>query len=256
MRLINTKKLKFTDFLGTIPQYTILWHTWGNEKVSLQETDDRILSVTSKEGYQKIVDFCRLAVELGYTWAWVDTCCIDKSNLSELAESINSMFRWYQEAAVCCVFLAVLPGDANLRDALPRCRWFTRGWTLQELLAPSKVQFYDREWTLRGTKANLTSALAAITGIMSPVLNHKMQLQEVCIGTRMSWAADRETTHPEDVAYCLLGIFDVSMPLIYGKGEKAFRRLQEEIIRQSNDLTIFGWNQEREPLGVPISAAP
>ncbi|KAK4043895.1 heterokaryon incompatibility protein-domain-containing protein [Parachaetomium inaequale] len=242
MRLLKTDTLEFEEFLGpNTPPYAILSHTWQEEEVSLREMTDRGPSVTRKKGYRKVADYCLLAAQLGYAWAWVDTCCIDKTNHAELAESINSMFRWYQEAAVCHVFLSDLPVDAELKHALPHCRWFTRGWTLQELIAPATVQFYDQAWVLRGTKENLVAELEAITGITKRVLNGSMHVRSFCVAVRMSWAANRETTRPEDKAYCLLGMFDVNMPMIYGEGDKAFRRLQEEIIRQDNDLTIFAW---------------
>jgi hypothetical protein len=247
MRLINTNTLEFAEFLGpTTPPYAILSHTWEDGEVSLREMTDPSPSVTSKNGYRKIVDYCRLAAREGYGWAWIDTCCIDKTNHAELAESINSMFRWYEEAIVCHVFLADLAADAELEDALSRCRWFTRGWTLQELIAPKTVHFHDQSWDMRGTKANLITELAAITGILDTVLDGGLPLHQVCIAVRMSWASNRETTRPEDAAYCLLGIFDVNMPMIYGEGKKAFRRLQEEIIRQSTDLTVFACHHQPE----------
>ncbi|KAK4121509.1 HET-domain-containing protein [Parathielavia appendiculata] len=245
MRLIDTSTLEFSEFLGpTTPRYAILSHTWGADEVSLQDMELGLPSLASKEGYRKVVDYCRLAAQQGYGWAWVDTCCIDKTNHAELAESINSMFRWYQEAAVCHVFLSDLGPQAALGTALPPCRWFTRGWTLQELIAPATVEFYDGNWVMRGTKASLITQLESITGILASVLAGSSRLANVSVGVRMSWAANRETTRPEDMAYSLLGIFDVNMPMIYGEGEKAFRRLQEEIIRQSNDLTIFAWQDD------------
>jgi hypothetical protein len=121
------------------------------------------------------------------------------------------------------------------------CRWFTRGWTLQELIAPEVVEFYNKEWTLRGTKAGLSKALEAVTGIDGQVLRDSTILADVPVARRMSWAANRRTTRVEDIAYCLLGIFDVSMPMLYGEGEKAFARLQEEIAKETNDLTLFAW---------------
>jgi hypothetical protein len=252
MRLINTLTLEFKEFLGpATPPYAILSHTWEEDEVSLQEMTLQLPSLSSKKGYRKVIDYCRLAARDGFYWAWVDTCCIDKTNHAELAESINSMFRWYQEAAVCHVFLSDLPPYTELETALPYCRWFTRGWTLQELIAPSMVEFYDQAWMKRGTKSSLIGQLETITGILGPVLDGSMCLADVSVGVRMSWAAYRSTTRPEDVAYSLLGIFDVNIPMIYGEGQKAFRRLQEEIIRQSNDLTIFAWQHESDgrPLG-------
>lgn len=189
-----------------------------------------------------MLNTCHVAREEGFSWAWVDTCCIDKTNLAELAESIDSMFRWYRDAAVCHAYLSDLAADADLAEAMPRCRWFGYGWTLQEPLAPATVQFHDQGWTLRGTKDTLVAQLEAITGIAKTILCGHRSLNQISIGARMSWAARRKTTRPEDIAYCLLGIFDVNMPLIYGEGTKAFRRLQEEIIHQSNDLSILAWN--------------
>jgi hypothetical protein len=251
MRLINTRTLDFEEFLGSAtPRYAILSHTWEEEEISLQEMALRLPSLSAKKGYRKVVDYCRLAAQQGFTWAWIDTCCIDKTNHAELAESINSMFRWYQDAAVCHVFLSDLPAYAELETSLPRCRWFKRGWTLQELIAPAWVDFYDQSWVRRASKRGLISQLEAITGILGPVLDRSMRLVDVSVGVRMSWAANRETTRPEDVAYCLLGIFDVNMPMIYGEAQKAFRRLQEEIIRQSNDLTSFAWEHNGGSLGL------
>ncbi|KAK4097870.1 HET-domain-containing protein [Parathielavia hyrcaniae] len=249
MRLINTRTLEFAEFLGSSnPKYAILSHTWGDDEVTLQDMimtrDPPSTGLLTKEGYRKVVDYCRLAAQQGHEWAWVDTCCIDKTNHAELAESINSMFRFYEDAAVCHVFLSDLAADADLGDALPHCRWFTRGWTLQELIAPEVVELYDQSWVLRGTKANLIDKLESITGILGGVLKWWIRLPEVSVAARMSWAANRETTRLEDRAYSMLGIFDVNMPLIYGEGEKAFRRLQEEIIRQSNDLTILAWQPQ------------
>ncbi|KAK0701555.1 heterokaryon incompatibility protein-domain-containing protein, partial [Apiosordaria backusii] len=241
MRLLNTRTLAFEQFFGHRPPYAILSHTWEGEEVSHQDVRDRIPSLESRQGYRKIQQWCRIAAEQRFEWAWVDTCCIDKTNNAELTESINSMFRWYQQAAACFVYLSDLPVDGELKTNLPNCRWFRRGWTLQELLAPSKVQFYDQAWNLRGTKDGFIFRLESITGIPANVLTGHASIRQISIADRMSWAANRETTRSEDVAYCLLGIFDVNMPMIYGEGENAFRRLQEEIIRKSNDMTIFAW---------------
>lgn len=240
MRLINTTTLELQDFtLTTIPPYAILSHTWGSDEVSFQDISSP--DVSSKKGYMKIEQSCRLAREHGLGLAWVDTCCIDKTSSAELTESINSMFRWYRDAAVCYVYLEDLEPDAELEYALPHCRWFTRGWTLQELVAPENVVFYDMAWNKRGTKIAMSIFLEKLTKIESGVLRHPKTLHERAVARRMTWAANRKTTRIEDTAYCLLGIFDVNMPLIYGEGMKAFRRLQEEIIKSSPDLTIFAW---------------
>jgi hypothetical protein len=158
-------------------------------------------------------------------------------------ESINSMFQWYQDAVECYVFLSDLPAGTTSSEGFVGCKWFTRGWTLQELIAPTTVIFYNQSWKYLGTKEEFSDEISLITNIKKEVLEGSAQLWNESVAARMSWAAHRETTRTEDLAYCLLGIFEVNMGMIYGEGQNAFRRLQEEIVRQSNDLTIFAWNQ-------------
>jgi hypothetical protein len=155
------------------------------------------------------------------------------------------MFQWYKAAAHCYVYLSDLRPGTPAEDGLGACRWFTRGWTLQELIAPNEVQFYDREWKYIGSKADFSETIASITRINVKVLLGYDKAKRYSVASRMAWAAHRQTERTEDLAYCLLGIFDVNMPLIYGEGAKAFRRLQEEIIKSSNDLTIFAWDGEK-----------
>jgi heterokaryon incompatibility protein (HET) len=241
MRLIDASTGKLHDFyLSDIPQYGILSHTWGDDEVSFLDMSSPDCS--SKTYYSKIAGVRRLALENGLKYAWVDTCCIDKSSSAELTESINSMFQWYKNAVVCFVILEDLQPEAAMEDRLPGCRWFTRGWTLQELLAPKRVELYDMAWNHRGSKLDFIQIISTATRIPPPVLLGEKSLTSCSIAGRMSWAAGRETSRVEDVAYCLLGIFDVNMPLIYGEGRKAFRRLQEEIVKRSNDPTIFAWD--------------
>ncbi|KAK0386524.1 hypothetical protein NLU13_6359 [Sarocladium strictum] len=170
--------------------------------------------------------------------------------MSELAESINSMFRWYNIAAVCIAFLGDFDASGGDWKLLDQARWFTRGWTLQELVAPQEVFFYDKDWTLFGTRSSLVAQLSSITAISGSVLSPpegsliRDLLDEIPVDRRMSWASNRQTTKKEDTAYCLLGIFGVNMPMLYGEGSQAFVRLQEEIIEDNNDLTIFAWLTE------------
>jgi hypothetical protein len=161
------------------------------------------------------------------------------------------MFVWYKRATVCYVYLSDLESSADVSTALKDCRWFSRGWTLQELIAPQKVNFYDQNWQFKGCKDSLLEEISGITGIGSTVLEHLAPLSSIAVAMRLSWAAYRETTREEDAAYCLLGIFDVNMPLLYGEGTKAFRRLQEEIIKAECDLSIFAWTAERSQSGQP-----
>ncbi|KAI4085923.1 MAG: hypothetical protein LQ348_000961 [Seirophora lacunosa] len=263
MRLINTTTLEFSEFFdNAIPEYVILSHRWGSDEASFKDFEKGIQHTRS--GFGKIRGFCNLALKSQYDWAWVDTCCIDKSSSAELTEAINSMYRWYENARVCFVYLA----DVSWRTTAPALQqasmmsfrasnWFTRGWTLQELLAPQDVRFNDRTWGSIGTKVSLIHEISELTNIdvqyLSPHQNIEVEPcskspdcrahsgREPSIATRMSWVSRRQTSRTEDMAYCLLGIFDVNMPLLYGEGRKAFRRLQYEILKQSDDESIFAW---------------
>lgn len=209
--------------------------------------------VERKAGFAKIEFACGQAAKEGYTHVWVDTCCIDRKSSGEVTEAINSMFSWYQKAAVCYAYL----DDVNLddytegyrtwNDDFNNSRWFTRGWTLQELLAPRKVVFYAKGWRLLGTKSSLVKTIQKITKIDELTLLEPRLIHSASIAQRMSWASKRATTRPEDVAYSLFGIFGINLPIIYGEGENAFLRLQEEIIRRCDDHSIFAWGTLGHP---------
>lgn len=248
IRLVRTDTLRLTSFMGLgIPKYAILSHAWDHDgEISFQEmmaiSEDPDHLAGKKSGYAKIAKACQEAKRNGIDYVWVDTCCIDKTSSSELSESINSMYKWYQKAEVCFALLADFNADsAAYETALPKCRWFTRGWCLQELIAPQDVEFFDVNWNHIGSKAGLTSLISKITRIDEGVLIDNSLITSTPVACRMSWAAERNTTREEDMAYCLLGIFDVNMPMLYGEGPKAFIRLQKEIIKTSNDLSIFAF---------------
>lgn len=247
MRLINTTTMKLEQFMGVqdVPSYAILSHTWGEGEVTLPDFAN--LEVANLEkGFAKIEHTCRQARLNGIGYAWVDTCCIDKTSSAELTEAINSMFQLYASSVVCYAYLSDLnpEGDVDVENPtsqFAQSRWFRRGWTLQELIAPKIVEFYGSDWMFRGTKADLSRAISAVTGIDGDVLRDSSALFQIPVARRMSWAAGRQTSRLEDNAYSLLGIFDVNMPMLYGEGEKAFIRLQEEIAKETNDLTLFAW---------------
>lgn len=254
-RLINTKTLDFEEPTGPDVKYAILSHRWVDE-VTYQEWVLRCQSPSLKErhGYLKIKEFCRLVRSEGIEYAWVDTNCIDKTNSSELSEAINSMFVWYRDAARCYVYLHDLHDwpEEGVRarhrhgySNLAACEWFTRGWTLQELLAPREIWFYSAEWDYIGSGSDpkLCEELSNASGIPVDHLNHTLDLYEASVAQRMSWAAQRRSTRGEDEAYCLLGLFGINIPPLYGEGgQRAFKRLQEEILKVSTDQTIFAWN--------------
>jgi len=232
----------------SVPKYAILSHTWGDDEITIGELSAPSILTAAKKGFEKIRRTCDLArARDNLEYAWVDTCCIDKTSSAELTEAINSMFAWYANAEVCYAYLSDLePGTHNdMSTQLPRCKWFTRGWTLQELIAPKHVIFLDREWNERGTKQSLCHLLRAITGIPVDLLERRTTLEQYAVARRMSWAATRQTTRIEDMAYCLLGMFGVHLSLIYGEGSKAFIRLQEAIVLSSVDLSIFTWVENR-----------
>ncbi|KAK0749985.1 heterokaryon incompatibility protein-domain-containing protein, partial [Schizothecium vesticola] len=245
MRLLNTNTLGFEEFFGEagngIPYYAILSHTWGPDEVSYRDHADGI--GPSRQGWAKVRDASKLANEEGFEFLWIDTCCIDKSSSAELSEAINSMFRWYRDAAICYAYLGdVLSSeDPTLQNSsFSRSRWFTRGWTLQELLAPKELVFVGSDWAEIGTKKSLQVIVSAITQIDVEALD-KQSWPEYSIAQKMSWAVGRQTTRLEDEAYCLLGLFNVNMPMLYGEGRRAFSRLQQEILQQSDDQSLFTW---------------
>lgn len=268
MRLLHAPTLKFQEFFdeSSFPPYAILSHTWAaGEEITLQDMSSPYLP--TKKGYAKITETCRLALAHGLEYAWVDTCCIDKTSSAELTESINSMFRWYQKARICFVYLSDMhAASMSAKAELAQCAWFTRGWTLQvkavylscyfngiayndsqELLAPRKIQFYNSQWACIGIKGHFDKDLSSITGIPVMAIQGTMRVGNFSVAQRMSWASKRVTTREEDISYCLLGLFDVHMPLIYGEGTKAFFRLQEEISKRTNDMTLFAWVPTTSP---------
>jgi Heterokaryon incompatibility protein (HET) len=268
MRLLNARTIQLEEFFNakTRPSYAILSHTW---KEGAEVTFDDMQKGLGRDrsGFTKIRYTCEQALQDGYLYAWVDTCCIDKSSSSELSEAINSMFQWYREAGICYAYLedvsvkdmedCHVPDDDHMLEheleafyesKIAKTRWFKRGWTLQELIAPSKLDFYGTNWSRLGSSIDLLGAVVMLTSIDQNVLSCEPSLkmdylQRCSVAQRLSWAARRETTRKEDIAYCLMGIFDVNMPLLYGEGEYAFIRLQEEIIRNSSDQSIFAWDR-------------
>ncbi|KAF2137430.1 uncharacterized protein K452DRAFT_209164, partial [Aplosporella prunicola CBS 121167] len=250
MRLLNTHTSRLEEFTDdTIPSYVILSHRWQNEEVLF---DDWISGrAHEKAGFGKIEGARKQAAARGFKYIWADTFCIDKRSSSELSEAINSMFNWYKNADVCYAYLVDVPDrlESHSDPLFAQSEWFQRGWTLQELVAPKKMIFFSNGWVEIGSKVSLQHVLSAITGIEIGVLTYTTDLYSVSVAKRMSWAANRRTTRIEDTAYCLMGLFNVNMPMIYGEGLKSFVRLQEEIIRNSDDESLFAWTDpEASPL--------
>ncbi|KAH6889712.1 heterokaryon incompatibility protein-domain-containing protein, partial [Thelonectria olida] len=289
MRLLNTETLQLESFLGAeidIPNYAILSHTWEKAEISFQDIQTKNFSQLRRDpAIAKVEQSCRQAYRDGFDYIWIDTCCIDKSSSAELSEAINSMFKWYQQSSRCYVFLSdfqaqLITTDSSVfgvvEEALDpddtsffNCRWFDRGWTLQELIAPRGVDFFDKNWVRFGTRdGSLLDRLCTRTRIWPHVFDEPrcpclqptsstvrdglcmacgfldtlpQTLDTFAVSIKMSWAANRITTRKEDAAYCLLGLFNINIPMLYGEGDKAFLRLQDAIVRQSKDQSILLW---------------
>ncbi|KAF2476618.1 uncharacterized protein BDR25DRAFT_375618 [Lindgomyces ingoldianus] len=258
MRLVDVHTFEFKWFSESeLPKYVILSYRWGDEEVSYQDMcwlqkmksipdnvkNDPVLSlllspitvgsrsVTEREimerpGYAKIVGTARFAKALGCRYTRVDTCRIGKSSSAELQEAINSILEDFD------LFARILS----------QFRWITRGWTPQELVAPTRLFFCNRDWGFMTAKHHTIGIkkIAQATGIPLRVLRTG-DLSDMSIAQSMSWAANRSTTRVEDTAYRLMGLFDIHMPMLYGEGSKAFIRLQEAIMQTNSDQTTFAW---------------
>ena len=297
MRLLNVSTLKLELFMGperSIPPYAILSHTWGDSEIVFDDIQSlSTAALKENPGFDKVFQTCLQAQRDHFDYVWIDTCCIDKSSSAELSEAINSMFKYYAQSSTCYVYLndfnvpcLLGPGDDVFLGAKDtsffHSRWFERGWTLQELIAPHKVEFFDQYWRRFGTRdGELLDRVCRRTGIWPQVFSTPrckcqnlasltMVREEVCphcrtrdtlyhtldtfaVSIKMRWADTRGTTRPEDAAYCLLGLFGINMPLLYGEGRKAFLRLQDLIIRQSKDQSVLLWEAFRTD--APLSTA-
>lgn len=328
MRLLKTKSyelIEAKDIPSPFPHYAVLSHTWISPKDEVTYQDIKLRKedikndIFKQKGWSKLKNYCERARKDGWEWAWMDTCCIDKTNAADTQEAINAMFRWYQNAGVCYAYLedvdvfkllidadllkdvdllkvlkdvnlfkalknVGLPKDVDLlktlkavnllkeaidldeivssgkftdsnsslrtavRPFFTNAKWFSRGWTLQELLAPHYLIFVDRAWCHMGTRESWAVEIEKASHVEARHLtDFKPTDSTKCsIAMKLSWASRRETTLPEDETYSLLGLFGISMPLIYGEGRwRAFNRLQRELIMVYNDDSIFAWKAEQ-----------
>ncbi|KAK4892229.1 hypothetical protein LTR27_009238 [Elasticomyces elasticus] len=264
MRLINTDSLMLQEFIDadSAPKYAILSHRWGDEGVTHKAWRKGRCTEGAK-GYVKIVDACAFARARGQAWLWVDTVCINKDSSQDLSEAINSMWYYYQSATECYAYLGdVIATDPTVRiEQVIASDWFLRGFTLQELIAPERVIFTSSSWDIIGFKyppnhdpsevrrleasmgpdVGLAEEIESVTGIPIDVLAYAESRFVFSVAQRMSWMARRTTTRIEDMAYCLLGLFNINMPLLYGEREEAFSRFQREIFGRTEDETLLAW---------------
>lgn len=238
MRLLQLQddgNVSLVEFFNDVPPYAILSHTWGGPDEEVVFEDLMNIKYKSRANYHKLISCGEQAAKDALRFFWIDTCCIDKSSSAELSEAINSMFRWYHNAAKCYVYLSDVLGNSSVKAGFRESRWFSRGWTLPELIAPTFVSFFSKEWEYLGDKRSLEQELREITGIPVQALRGS-PLSQFSIHERMSWARNRVTRREEDAAYSLMGIFDIYMAPLYGEGrERAFKRLLK-MIRKTGEI--------------------
>ncbi|KAF9471405.1 hypothetical protein BDN70DRAFT_869222, partial [Pholiota conissans] len=241
---MDDKHIKKT--IESYAKYAILSHKWlrgSSGEITYNHWINGSLDPESA-GYQKLASFCRTAWnDYGITLAWMDTVCINKDSSSELDESIRSMYAWYERASVCIIHLA----ETMHVWEIHRDSWFTRGWTLQELLAPETLKFYSSKWIqlAQGLNDKKNSGILKLIERETTISYSELRfVAGVSLSRRMQWAASRAVTREEDMAYSLMGIFNVSISIAYGEGaDRAFLRLLEEIIKRnpSGTLDLFNW---------------
>jgi hypothetical protein len=267
--------------------YAILSHRWVGAEITFDQIQTYSYELR-KAGEKQVSSFqlskvrgaCATARQLGFAWLWIDNCCINKASATEESESINSMFKWYRDAQVCITYLSDVrldapPGPPNYEATISFSKsenvhamrdekevpgifksingqsseWFSRGWTLQELLAPREMRFYDSTWNYMGTKTSLAHEIERVTGIEVQYLTGARHFRKACIATKMSWQAGRNTARIEDIAYSMLGLFNIMMIPQYGEGQRAFMRLQHEVQSMQPDESLFAWKMPNSSAG-------
>ena len=255
----------FTLAIQRYLKFAIFSHRWGPQEPSFramtEASPEALWRFPQGPGFQKLLKFCGEARHYGCAYAWSDTCCINKESSSELQEAIRSMYRWYQNAEICIAYL----GESVSKEDFDYEPWFTRGWTLQELLAPRRIRFYGKYWTPINWQGHVWTNDKLDSELMEAIEKVTMIPQDDLKGftpscsrvyEKMNWASKRRTTRIEDRAYCLLGIFDLTMSISYGEGSWAFHRLMEVILQRCGESGIFAWSGEASPYSLAIPASP
>lgn len=263
MAIALLNKFGTQEYAKDIFKFAIFSHRWGDREPLFQEMTSKVLprSIPSGPGYDKLRHLCEKAqTDFQCRYVWSDTCCINKESSSELEEALRSMYRWYSLANICIVHL----GQSLTVDDFERDPWFTRGWTLQELLAPPMIRFYGQDWNpicaqvhKHGDKDNevITRAITRVTGI--PEI-HVRRFHPSCelVAEIMTWSATRKTTRIEDGAYALLGLFNISIPIAYGEGHRAFYRLMVALANECLTPSFFAWAGRHSDYSNALPASP
>lgn len=244
MKLLHIKTCQVVEVPDSqLPTYAVLSHTWSNQDILASNC--RADDLRRLEVHERTIRACQSAAHRGITHLWVDCLCIDSSSSADLDEAVNGSLRRLKKSSVCLAYLDDLPADGPPLDESiwRRCRYWKRAWTLQELIVPTKVEFFDKQWNYRGSKASsdLLPLLSSITGVPRSVLLDGNTLSGISLAVRISWSAGRSTRREEDAVYSLAAITGASMLVRYGEVERAFLQLQEEILNDTKDGSIFAW---------------
>ncbi|KAG9241956.1 hypothetical protein BJ878DRAFT_536190 [Calycina marina] len=226
MILLDSNTLRLTDFfLRDVPEYVILSHTWGEGEVSFQDFQD-LKKIRERQDFKNLEQCCKKAKSDGLQWV------------------INSMFRYYSEAAEIC-YAYVEDTDSSVARkhgslvGIQLCVWFERGWSIPSMLiAPEIVEIYAKNWKEIGTNSSMVDAISNITSIDKSVILHTAHLDDFNVASRMHWVS-KGLTMKEDEMYCLMGIFGVNVPMLCGEVSRAFQRLQEEGVMKLTEDYIF-----------------
>ncbi|KAG2353482.1 heterokaryon incompatibility protein-domain-containing protein [Suillus spraguei] len=240
---------RIQDVVAAYFGYVMLSHRWEGTEPLLHDIQGKVVyDLDPVGGIAKLQSFCETARDKGYRWAWVDTCCIDQTNNVEVQQSVNSMFIWYRHSTLTIIYLSDVPPSSQ-PGALANSAWNTRGWTVQEFLAPRLVLFYQKDWSpyLDDRSPNHKDSLVIMkemgdaTGIDAQALiAFRPGMRDA--REKLQWVSARVTTWQEDIAYSLFGIFGVRLPVIYGeKKQSALGRLLQEVVAQSGDISALDW---------------
>lgn len=242
---------RFRRGVETFFEYVMFSHKWEEtcNEPSFQDVLGKSVyhDLERSPTNEKLRKFCEIVRETGYRWAWSDTCCIDRTNSFMLNKAIVSMYRWYKESALTLALLSsIVPPSkrGDLRDSI----WMTRAWTLQELLAPRAIRFYDSEWKLylndphhdHRVSPIINAELAAAVSVTSKTIS-AFHPGDLGVREKLRLASTRSSTKEEDIAYSLFGIFASDLQPNYGEGKDALGRLLEEIVHRSGDITVLAW---------------
>ncbi|KAI7785168.1 Vegetative incompatibility protein HET-E-1 [Diaporthe eres] len=247
MHFLNTETFKLHGSTDPPPSYSVFFHAHGSDDIGFEDFSNPEM-LPRKAGFNRLRQACSRARKHGSKWLWSDAVCIDRGSTAALTDAFNSLARIYQDCTFSLIYLEDLPpGDCNdggLAKGLANCAWLRNVWVLPQLIFPKRSFIYDRDWTEIGTKASLARQLSLVTSIEQSVLINPAALGQFSIAKRISWASQLDASRPEDRAFALLGILGVHMPIIYGEGHMAFTRLQEEILRDTTDYSLFAWRPE------------